>query len=501
MNWCLQSATAQREALCRGDISAEALLEATIEQSEQCRRDINPIALPLYQEARQAARAADRALKTGRGGPLTGVPVTVKDSQWLAGVPCANGSHSLKEFIPGETSHAIQRLEAAGAVIFAKTTCPEFCVSGTNNSPLYGPTRNPWHLSYTPGGSSGGAAAAVAAGVGSLALGSDGGGSIRIPASFCGVAGFKPSHGLVPRYPGFPTWESLVSYGPLARSVADLRLMMSVLAGDAGYQDNHGSPEVGSIHDRGLTIVASPDLGFAPVDEDVRQAFNDVLQRIRGNGHVIREDNPGLRSSVVTWATLATRDMWEHKQGHLADNGGEDDELGLYAREFIRFGGGFDDDAIADAQAHCRQILDAYLDMFRRNRSTILLTPTLGCEAFPAHRYHPRTIGEKLIELPWLDWAGFLYDANLAGMPACTIPMGIGNEGLPLGLQILGPPGADRQVLQVAETLESLLDWQDAVAPRLAFAGGLTGGRAIDQASGVDAYRSRDITGITANNT
>lgn len=475
MNWCLLSATEQRKALEHGDVTAETLLESTIHQAEQTRRDINAVAWPLYNEARQAARAADRALKSGRGGPLCGVPVSVKDSQWLAGIPCANGSHSLKDFVPLETSRAIQRLEAAGAVIFAKTTCPEFCVSGTNNSPLYGQTRNPWHLSYTPGGSSGGAAAAVASGVGSLALGSDGGGSIRIPASFCGVAGFKPSHGLVPRHPGFPTWESLVSYGPLARSVADLRLMMAALAGDPSYLEG---TRIGTTPKRRRSwlpnrrdgnkpaLIASVDLGFAPVDDDVRRCFGQALARIAECGHTIHHDNPGLRSSVVTWATLATRDMWEHKRGHLEDNAGEGDELGLYAREFIRFGGTFNEEAIKDAQAHCRQILDAYLAMFRRNRSAILLTPTMGCEAFPGHRTHPKCIGDTHIELPWLDWAGFLYDANLAGMPACTIPMGVGDGGLPLGLQLIGPPGSDRELLAVAEALEAALAWHPTMAPR-----------------------------------
>ena len=511
MNWSLLSASEQKQALERGELSAETLLESTIQQAEQTQRDINPIAVPLYGEARLAARAADRALRNKRGGPLCGLPVTVKDSQWLAGVPCANGSHSLKDFVPAQTSRAIRRLEAAGAVIFAKTTCPEFCVSGTNNSPLYGPTRNPWHLSYTPGGSSGGAAAAVASGVGSLALGSDGGGSIRIPASFCGVAGFKPSHGLVPRYPGFPTWESLVSYGPLARSVADLRLMMSALTGDGSYLDGNTVPNRGRWKtprpstqpdlDK-LNLVACADLGFAPVDEDVRGAFNHALERINDGGHTVRRDNPGLRSSVVTWATLATRDMWEHKRGHLDDNAGEEDELGIYAQEFIRFGGGFNEDAIADAQAHCRQILDAYLAMFRRNRATILLTPTMGCEAFPGHRTHPKSIGGTSIELPWLDWAGFLYDANLAGMPACSIPMGIGDEGLPLGLQLIGPPGSDRDLLKAAGIVEALLDWQPSAMPRHSHAPILDGARHGELPSiPTEHHLNNSASGIAANST
>jgi Asp-tRNA(Asn)/Glu-tRNA(Gln) amidotransferase A subunit family amidase len=467
LNWCQRSATEQRQALLAGEVSATELLESTIRQAEQTRRDINALAYPMFRQARQTASAADSTLKKKRGGLLCGLPVTIKDSQWLAGVPCANGSHTLKDFVPARTSEAVRRLEAAGAIIFAKTTCPEFCVSGTNHSPLYGPTRNPWHLSYTPGGSSGGAAAAVASGVGSLALGSDGGGSIRIPASFCGVAGFKPSHELIPRYPGFPTWESLVSYGPLARSVADLQLMMAALTGDTGTMTDtaSGPRRVPRRFQRGISshpdpepVIVSADLGFAPLDEDVRTCFHQVVCRLADAGFRIHRDNPGLRSSVVTWATLATRDMWNHKRAHVEEENTDVDALGAYASEFIRFGSRFSDADIADAQAHCRQIHGAYRAMFRRNGCGILLTPTMGCEAFPGHRTHPDRIGGRDIVFPWLDWAGFLYDANLTGMPACSIPMGTGDEGLPLGLQVLGPPGSDREVLRVARMIEQVLD-------------------------------------------
>ena len=467
LNWCQRSATEQRQGLLSGEVSSVELLESVIRQAEITRRDVNALAYTLFDEARLAAKEADQLLRSRQGGLLCGLPISVKDSQWLAGVPCANGSHTLKDFVPEQTSEAVRRLESAGGIVFAKTTCPEFCVSGTNHSPLYGPTRNPWHLSYTPGGSSGGAAAAVASGVGSLALGSDGGGSIRIPASFCGVAGFKPSHGMVPRYPGFPTWESLVSYGPLGRSVADLQLMMAALTGDATVMDARDSglfsglrrlARTSSSRQELKTIIASVDLGFAPVDEDVRTAFENAITRFGDAGFSVRRDSPGLRSSVITWATLATRDMWNHKRSHVEEDDTDVGPLGAYASEFIRFGSRFSDEDIVDAQSHCRRIFESYQAMYARNQCNILVTPTMGCEAFPGHRTHPDRIGEEDINYPWLDWAGFLYDANLTGMPACSIPMGIGNEGLPLGLQVVGPPGADREVLRVARIMEKALD-------------------------------------------
>ena len=216
MSWIHKPAIEQRIALDHGEISSLELLEETIAHTEQLIPFINPIALKLYDRARKAAMEADKNRSRTKVGPLSGLPITIKDSQWLAGVPCANGSVTLKDFIPQQTSQAVERLENAGAIIFAKTTCPEFSLSGITESELYGRTSNPWDLTRTPGGSSGGAAVSVAAGIGCLSLGGDGGGSIRIPAAFCGVTGFKPTHGVVPRSPGFSTWESLVAYGPLS---------------------------------------------------------------------------------------------------------------------------------------------------------------------------------------------------------------------------------------------------------------------------------------------
>ncbi len=449
MNWIYKTAIEQRAALARGEISALELLDATIEHLENLAPYLNPIALRLYDHARKSALAADKKLAQRKGGPLCGIPITIKDSQWFAGVPCVNGSLTLKEFVPDQTSLSIQRLESAGAVIFAKTTCPELSLIGITESVVYGRTSNPWDISRTPGGSSGGAAAAVSAGIGSLALGSDGGGSIRIPAAFCGITGFKPSYGVVPRQPGFTTWESIVSYGPMARSVADTSLMFSVLA------DVDSNPTVSSST---LSLIASEDLGFAPVDRDVRHAFREALYKIENAGNTIRYDNPGLTSSASIWGTTAAYDVWQHKGS--SGSSAEHDNMGEHARAFIDLGGSFTEADYENAQTQRVQVHDAYMEMFHRNGSSLLITPTLGCEAFQHGTTHPALIESKPITYPWLDWAGFLYDANLAGLPACSVPMGIGNQGLPLALQIIGPPNDDAAVLQAAQRIEQLLDWQ-----------------------------------------
>jgi len=454
MQYITKTAIQQIDALKAGKISATELLEQTIAHAEKVDPYLNPFAQKLYNRARQLASEADKKLKKGKAGPLCGLPITIKDSQFLAGYPCANGSKTLSEFVPNETSRAVELLEQAGAIIFAKTTCPEFSLTGITESDLYGLTSNPWNLGRTCGGSSGGAAASVAAGLGAFSLGGDGGGSIRIPAGFCGIVGFKPSFGAIPREPCFPSWQSIISYGPMTRSVADAHLMYSVLNPDAAPFKESTSQDL-----KGYPLITSEDLGVAPVDDDVREAFRAVLKKLKSAGADLIDDHPGLPSSVVTWAVTASFDAAKHAKDktHVAVG------MGDVARGFIDFGGQFTREEFNQAQEYRHAIRDAYASMFERNDSCILITPTLGCEAFPHGSIHPHQIEGTAIEMPWLDWAGFLYDANLAGLPACAIPMGIGDEGLPLSLQILGPVGSDGEVLRVAEAIESLIGWQHSV--------------------------------------
>jgi Asp-tRNA(Asn)/Glu-tRNA(Gln) amidotransferase A subunit family amidase len=445
------TAAQQLEALAKGQIDAVELLEQTINRAEEVAPLLNPIALKLYSRARQAALEADKKRASGKGGRLCGLPITIKDSQFLAGYPCANGSQALSDFVPTETCRAVELLEQEDAIIFAKTTCPEFSLTGVTESKMYGLTSNPWNIERTCGGSSGGAAVAVATGLGSFSLGGDGGGSIRIPAGFCGIVGFKPSFGVIPREPCFPSWQSLVAYGPMTRSVSDARLFFEVLSeGFAAEDKPNSSPG---------KIVYSEDLGFAPVDNDVRETFRQVIAMMQQSDFDLVEDNPGLPSSVITWAVTACYDAAENARGSAYNI----DYLGEVAKGFIDFGEQFSAEEFDEAQSRREVIRNHYAEMFARHDARILITPTLGCEAFPHGSIHPHKIDDTRIKLPWLDWASFLYDANLAGMPACAIPMGFGDEGLPLSLQIIGPEGSDYQVLRVAEAIEKLIGWDNSI--------------------------------------
>lgn len=362
MDVCALSAVELRAALRRGELSAVDALEAVLERADEIAATFNPFTIRLDSAAREAAKAADEALSRGEGGPLCGIPVTTKDSHWMSGVESTSGSRARRGFVPAETTASIERLQAAGAVIFARTTTPEFCYFGVTESALFGRTSNPWNLGRTPGGSSGGAAAAVASGCGPLSLGGDGGGSIRIPAA------------------------------------------------------------------AGVQLVPG---------------------------------NPGLGTSAAIWSAIALAEARYSEAGELAEHRAD---LTDAAVEFIEAGGEVTAEQYIRAQFAREHIHRAYADLFARTGATALITPALGCEAFPHGLGHPEAIGGVAITPPDFDWAPFLYDANLAGLPACALPMGLGDDGLPVSMQVLGMRCADDRVLAAAQTIEGVLGF-DAHPP------------------------------------
>jgi Asp-tRNA(Asn)/Glu-tRNA(Gln) amidotransferase A subunit family amidase len=453
---CRLSATELVKLLRARELTAVELLDRVLTRADEVAEVVNPFSVRLDDAARGAAREADRLLDRGEGGPLTGLPVSVKDSQWLAGVESTYGSRARLGSVPQETLGAVERLVSAGAVIFAKTTVSEFCYFGISEAPLFGRTNNPHDVTRTAGGSSGGAAAHVAAYAGPVALGGDGGGSIRIPAAFCGLVGFKPTFGLVSHEPSAAGWKTLVSVGPLARTMADARLLLKAIAGH-DRRDRHSAPRPEPPPEgpgRRLRVIASEDLGFVPVDDDVRRAFRRVVTGLTRAGVEVVAANPGLSSSAAAWATIACA---EARWSEAAEYERCADLLSPEVRDYLAFGERISTQAYTQAQFERERIHRAYADMFTRTGADALLTPTLGCEAFPQDRRYPEAIGGVPIEPPWLDWSGFLYDGNLAGLPACAIPAGIGDDGLPVSVQVVGERWQDHVVLGAAETIESVL--------------------------------------------
>jgi Asp-tRNA(Asn)/Glu-tRNA(Gln) amidotransferase A subunit family amidase len=351
----------------------------------------------------------------------------------------------------------VERLINAGAIVFAKTTVSEFAYYGIAESTLFGRTSNPWDLTRTPGGSSGGAGAAIAAGLGPLALGGDGGGSIRIPAAFCGIVGHKPTFGLVPHEPSSPGWKTLVALGPMARSVADARLMLGAIAG-ADWRDRHSGavahPDLSNRAPERLRVAVSENLGFAPLDDDVRRIFRAAVESLAATGVDVIDDGPAVGPSVRTWCTIACA---EARQSEADDFEHRAHLLSAEVHASLMFGDRVSIAGYIGAQFERERIHRGYADLFERTGAHALLTPTLGTEAFAHGKRYPDAIGGHAIELPWLDWAPFLYDANLAGLPACAVPIGLGDDGLPVSLQVVGRRWDDALVLTAAEAIERVI--------------------------------------------
>jgi Asp-tRNA(Asn)/Glu-tRNA(Gln) amidotransferase A subunit family amidase len=419
--------------------------------------------------ARAAAAAIDADIAAGADpGRLAGVPVAVKDVIWEAGIEATDGSRSLLGFVAQESATVVRRLVDAGAVVVGRTNVPEFCYRGFCANELYGATSNPWDLGRTPGGSSGGAAAAVGAGLVPLAIGTDGGGSIRIPSSFCGVAGIKPTFGLVPREPQWPGWLTLTHVGPIAFTVEDCALMLSVMAGrdlrdpmSSGLQDRDFAAAARDGGDlRGLRVAWSEDLGYVRVDDGVRQAFRGALERFESLGAELVAAHPELSNPVDIWNMLTTVDNFVSEGALLDTRLVADDTRGL-----IEPGAdvsGVDYVRARNAQWEYARTWGQFMSDY-----DLFLTPTMECVAYEHGRTGPPTIGGEAIGEFYDDYCHFCYPFNLTGQPAMSVPMGTAERGLPVGLQIVGRRFEDEVVLRAAAAWEQLGAWpRAAVEPR-----------------------------------
>ncbi len=460
------------EDIRAGRVTAVEVVTGSLECIHRLQPALNAVTIAFDEQALAAARAADEAVR--RGGPLPallGAPVTVKDHIWMTGAPSTNGSLALRDFVPPEDAVPVARLRAAGAIIVGKTNNPEFCYRGFTDNLVYGLTRNPWDTERTPGGSSGGAAASVAAGATSIALGTDGGGSIRIPASFCGVVGHKPTFGLVPKEPGFKGWKTLSVDGPLARSVRDAALVLSVIAGPAAEDDMSypgppgadylatASASVGGDL-RGLRVAWSADLGMLPVDPDVRAVFAEAVQVFAGLGCELVEAAPTTPHPTQLWNTIA-----------LAEGFSSEGPLLATARSQMSPGTAQIIEAGRDTTAG--QYVDALHDKGRYTRAwaefftgfDLLLTPTMQLTAFGVGLETPVAIEGQPVDPFFDDWCTTCLAANLTGMPATSVPAGFDTQGMPVGLQVMGPRWADALTLRAAAAFEQAVPWQQFRPP------------------------------------
>jgi aspartyl-tRNA(Asn)/glutamyl-tRNA(Gln) amidotransferase subunit A len=442
----------------RKALSPVELTRAVLARIEQANRTVNAFCTLLPEPALAAAKRAEEAFVRGEmRGPLQGLPVSIKDLAFTKGVRSMFGSFIFEHRVPDAEPPFVRRLWQAGAVFIGKTTTPEFGWKATGDSPLTGITRNPWNLEATAGGSSSGAAAAAALGLGPLHHGSDGAGSIRIPSSFCGVFGLKPSYGRVPMWP-VSNNDNTTHHGPITRTVADAALMLSVMAGpdewDRTSLEGRPADYVGELDQgvKGRRIAFSPNLDGLPVDAEVASVVRAAARAFEDAGAVVEEVTPGF-----TDLRRVIRVMWS---GHMAGN------YGPYVREW---GARMDPGLVACIEDGVRLTLSDYIDARARKlaawdsmrplweRFDLLLTPTVSVAALPVGRLNPAHFPQHAWD--WLGWAEFSYPFNFTGQPAATVPAGFTPGGLPVGLQIIGRRFADLDVLQAAAAFERARPW------------------------------------------
>lgn len=445
-------------------LSPVEVTEAALTQIERVNPSLNAFVTVTADLARTMARQAEAAFASGAvRGPLDGVPVSIKDLVPTKGVRTTSGSRIYADHVPDEDAPIVERLKAGGAVILGKTATPEFGWKSPTTSPLLGPTRNPWHPERTSAGSSGGAGVAVATGMGPIATGSDGGGSIRQPASFCGVVGFKPTFGLVPHYPPGSV-ESFGADGPMSRTVRDAATLLDLMAG-YDPRDPLSAPVPAIAYAaacdggvRGLRVAWSPDLGYAAVDAEVREITAAAARRFAELGCEVEEASPGWPDPYELFHTLfyglvggAVDRFLPEWRGRL-DPGLE--RLVEAGRRVTAF-------EVARANLLRNELRQTAVRFFERY--DLLLTPTMTLPPFALGIDFPPEVDGRPVT--GMQWTAFTFPFNLTGQPAASVPAGWTRDGLPVGLQIVARRWEDALVLRTGAAFEAIQPWADRWPP------------------------------------
>ena len=443
-----------------GELSPLELMRATLARIDRWNPDLNIFVALRPDEALDEARAiTDRLAASETLGPLAGIPFGVKDLEDADGLVTSYGSIPFRGNIAAGDSFQVARLKAAGGIVVGKTNVPEFGFTGFTKNRLFGVTRNPWNRERTPGGSSGGSAAAVAAGLVPLCTGSDAGGSIRIPASYSGCVGFKPTFGRIPMGPSPVVITShLTVAGPLTRDVRDAALYLDVTAG-AHPADPYSLPGpqrsyLETIDDlpEGLNIAFSPDLGYARVQADVRSCVEEAVAAFGALGHRVERWRGGLTDMSGVWPRLIAMDIYAQLEGLDASQW---NEIGRTLAGVVTEARAMTVADITTMQRARAQLNDQLAMLFER--FDLLVTPTMPTEAFSAAGPPPAEIDGHPI--PLLGAVAFTYPFNLSGHPAISVPAGLTPSGMPVGLQIVAPRHRDDLVLQAARAFERARPW------------------------------------------
>ena len=458
-------ATELSRAIRSRQVSSVEVTELFYQRIERLDPQLNAYLALCPEQAMADARAADDAVARGWAlGPLHGIPISIKDLEMSKGIPTTLGSALFRDRTPEIDSIVVERVKAAGAVVLGKTNTPEFGQSGTTENKVSDPCRNPWNTDRTPGGSSGGAGAALAAGLCTIATGSDGGGSIRIPASFSGVTGIKPTQHRVPRYGGYgrPAANHFSQSGPMSRTVADTALLLQVLAGPDSRDPNsikETPPDFSAGLGRGvegMRIAWSPDFGYAGVDPEVVEITARAARVFEELGAIVEDAPLQLEDPFDAFFDVFATAAYT-SYGHLLEEHRDDFSYpALYSIEHgSRVDGARLSRAILQVDRLGRQMED-FFDTY-----DLLLSPTMATPAFEIGN-RPAVIGGKEVDPLW-GFLPFTYPINMTGQTASSVPCGFSSDGMPVGLHIIGPRRAEARVLQASAAFERARPWADKI--------------------------------------
>ena len=469
-----------RDDVAAGRVSAVDVCRASLDRMDAVNPTLNAFNHIARDRALARAGEIDQQRASGAAlGPLAGVPIALKDNMCVKGMRTTASSRILDNFVPPYDATVVTRLERAGAVIVAKTNCDEFAMGSSNENSAYGPVRNPWATDRTPGGSSGGSAAAVAARCVPLALGSDTGGSIRQPGSFCGVVGFKPTYGRVSRYGLLAFASSLDQIGPFGRTAEDAALALSVLAGPDSMDATTATEPVPDYmaaltgHVKGIRIGVPRAFVSDGVDADVRRTFDEALETLRGAGATLVDiELPHAKYAIPVYYLVATAEASSNlarydgvKYGYRSP-GGKDSLKALYSRTRDE---GFGPEVKRRIMLGTYVLSAGYYDAFYLKAQQVRTLLRRDYEhafqkadvvAMPTSPTPPFRLGEKTDDPLQMYLADvFTVSANLTGAPALSIPCGFAAGRLPIGLQLTGRMFDEPTLLRIADAYERLTDW------------------------------------------
>jgi amidase len=438
------------------EVSPVEVLDACMAQVERHNGEINAV-VTLNPGARDDAAALERRLAAGEDvGPLAGVPVGIKDVTEVAGVRTTYGSPLFTDFVPEEDALVVERLRAAGAVILGKTNTPEFAAGGNTFNPVFGRTRNPWNPERSAGGSTGGGAAGLATGMFALAQGTDLGGSLRIPASFCGIVGLRPSVGLVPTVPQDFMWDPMQVTGVMGRSAEDVALALGAVAGASDRaplaQPTEGRDFAAAVRQgdaRGMRVAYCPDIAGIGIDADVERVCREAAFALRDAGATVEEIELDL--AYGRKAFLALRGLWFVSQLHPHLDKLE--HFGPNVANNIRAGLAVTMEEIGAAEQARRRIWERFRELFRAY--DVLLTPTMAVPPFPVIENFPQTVAGRAMET-YVDWIAPTFVLSLTGLPVASVPAGLDAAGMPVGLQVVAPPRGEERALAMAGIVQRM---------------------------------------------